>query len=81
MLDLGDEEMVSTAFDRIIRNAKEKAPNARIDGVTVQRMARTKDALEMILGIKRDPIFGRRRCRVEPDCGKARCSEPHASAL
>lgn len=58
MLDLGDEEMVSTAFDRIIRNAKEKAPHARIDGVTVQRMARTKDALEMILGIKRDPIFG-----------------------
>jgi acetyltransferase len=58
MLDLVDEEMVRAAFDRIIRNAQNKAPQARIEGVTVQRMARMIEALEMILGIKRDPVFG-----------------------
>jgi acetyltransferase len=58
MLDLGDEESVRSAFDRIIRNGRDKAPKAMIEGVTVQRMAGTKEAVEMILGIKRDPVFG-----------------------
>lgn len=58
MLDLADEEMVRAAFDRVVRNTTEKAPRARIDGVTVQRMARMSEAVEMILGIKRDPVFG-----------------------
>jgi len=58
MLDLEDEPMVRAAFERIIRNAAEKAPGARIEGVTVQRMAQTREALDMILGIKKDPVFG-----------------------
>ena len=29
-----------------------------ITGVTVQRMVDTKDGIELILGTKKDPIFG-----------------------
>ncbi len=58
LLDLEDEEMVRTAFDRILAGAKTKRPDAVLDGVTVQRMIKKKDALEMILGIKKDAVFG-----------------------
>ncbi len=58
MLDLEDEGMVRNAFDRIMANAAARRPDAKLLGVTVQRMVRTKDALEMILGIKKDPVFG-----------------------
>jgi len=33
-------------------------PDAHIDGVTVQPMFNAKDAIELILGIKKDPVFG-----------------------
>jgi acetyltransferase len=36
----------------------EKMPKAKIEGVTVQPMFNKKDGMELILGIKRDPIFG-----------------------
>jgi acetyltransferase len=39
-------------------NAAARRPDSKLLGVTVQRMVRTKDALEMILGIKKDPVFG-----------------------
>jgi acetyltransferase len=58
MLDLEDERMVRNAFDRIMANTAARMPEAKLLGVTVQRMVRTKDALEMILGIKKDPVFG-----------------------
>lgn len=58
MLDLEDREMVLAAFDRVTANLKARMPDARADGVTVQRMVKKKDALEMILGIKKDPVFG-----------------------
>ena len=34
------------------------SPEAQIEGVTVQRMINGKDAIELILGIKKDPVFG-----------------------
>ena len=57
-LDLADESMVRSAFELIINSAKKKLPGARVDGVTVQPMIREKDAIEMILGTKKDPVFG-----------------------
>jgi acetyltransferase len=58
VLDLENDEMVQSAFDRILASVGTKRPDARVEGVTVQRMVRMKDALEMILGIKKDPVFG-----------------------
>lgn len=57
-LNLKDEEMVRAAFRNMVKTASEKRPDARIDGVTIQRMVDTKDAVELIIGTKKDPEFG-----------------------
>ncbi len=57
-LNLKDEEMVRAAFRNIVKTAAEKRPDARIDGVTVQKMVDTKGAVELIVGTKKDPVFG-----------------------
>lgn len=57
-LDLPDEAAVRGAFERILSAARTARPGARLDGVTVQPMVRTADGVELILGYKRDPIFG-----------------------
>lgn len=57
-LNLGDDEMVKTAFEKMIPAVKERAPQARIEGVTVQSMVVARDAIELIIGIKKDPVFG-----------------------
>ena len=57
-LELEDAGMVRAAFLGMMKAVAERAPGARVDGVTVQRMIRVKDGIEMILGIKKDPTFG-----------------------
>ena len=57
-LDLGDDESVVAAYHHIVRNAARRRPGARLEGVTVQSMIRTRDALELILGVRKDPVFG-----------------------
>lgn len=57
-LDLGNEKLVRAAYERIMESARTKRPDARIEGVTVQKMASSKDAVELILGIKKDNVFG-----------------------
>jgi acetyltransferase len=57
-LDLEDGEAVRTAFRTMMDAVARKAPGARIDGVTVQKMVRLRDGVEMILGVKKDPTFG-----------------------
>ncbi|MEM2463416.1 MAG: GNAT family N-acetyltransferase [Candidatus Bathyarchaeia archaeon] len=56
-LDLNSEAEVREAFERIIKNAKGYNPNAEILGVTVQPMIK-KRGYEVIIGAKKDPIFG-----------------------
>ena len=58
MLNIENEEMVSAAFEKIISQVNKKMPKAYIEGITVQPMISSKDAVEMILGIKRDRVFG-----------------------
>jgi acetyltransferase len=57
-LNIKDEEMVRATFRNMLKTAAQKRPDARIDGVTVQRMVNTKDGIELIVGTKKDPIFG-----------------------
>lgn len=57
-LDLEDDHMVEAAFERMMVTVKERAPQAKIEGVTVQKMVKAKDAVEMIIGSKKDPTFG-----------------------
>jgi acyl-CoA synthetase (NDP forming) len=55
-LKLSDTAAVRSAFDQMIADVSRRAPHAKVDGVVVQRMA--SEGVEMILGIKRDPLFG-----------------------
>jgi acetate---CoA ligase (ADP-forming) len=55
-LKLRNANEVREAYKRIQIEVGRRAPNARIDGIVVQRMA--GEGVEMILGVKRDPLFG-----------------------
>lgn len=54
---IGDAQ-VRAVFDRIVGSARQLRPDAVILGVTVEPMITRKDALELIIGIKRDVTFG-----------------------
>jgi acetyltransferase len=56
LLNLDDELAVRGGFDALMRRASEKLPNARLQGVVVQAMSRGH--LELVVGVKRDPVFG-----------------------
>ena len=56
MLDLKTSGQVRKAYDEIMAAVNEKAPKARIWGVSVQKMARP--GIEIIIGVSKDPQFG-----------------------
>jgi acyl-CoA synthetase (NDP forming) len=53
---LAGEASVRAAFNEIIAAVKERQPQARIDGVAVQKMAPA--GTEVIVGLSKDPQFG-----------------------
>jgi len=55
-VNLKTDAEVGDAFDRIMASVKEKAPTARVRGVSVQEMA--PQGVEVIIGMTRDPQFG-----------------------
>jgi acyl-CoA synthetase (NDP forming) len=55
-LNLKNAAAVRSAFARIKASAKDAAPSAKIDGVSVQPMARP--GTEVIIGLTTDPQFG-----------------------
>ncbi len=55
-LGVGNADEVRTAFDRIQAAGKSAAPDAVIDGVSVQPMAGA--GTEVIMGMTKDPQFG-----------------------
>jgi acetyltransferase len=57
-LNISDDQQVLKAYQQIMEAAAVHLPSARIEGVTVQRMFPSVNAVEMILGIKKDKIFG-----------------------
>lgn len=57
-LNVADEHEVRVKFEKLIASARQHDPDARIDGVTVQRMVSVPRGCEMIVGAKRDPVFG-----------------------
>lgn len=58
MLSLKNAEGVIEAFNKIVQNAKEYDGQAIIEGVTVQKMVRLTDGIELIIGLKKDPVWG-----------------------
>jgi len=55
-LNLRTAAQVGKAYDEIMQSVKAKYPQARIDGVSVQKMARP--GVEVIIGMSKDPQFG-----------------------
>lgn len=49
---------VQLAWREIMESARTLAPDARIDGVTVEKMAAIQDGRELVIGVSRDPVFG-----------------------
>ena len=56
VLDVATEAGAGTAFARIMTRAARRKPKARLDGVLVAPMV--KGGVELILGARRDAIFG-----------------------
>ena len=55
-LNLRSEEEVGAAFDEIVAAARKAEPKARIEGVSVQKMA--APGVEVIMGMTKDAQFG-----------------------
>lgn len=57
-LNVASAEAVRSVFHGIVEDAKRLRPDARIDGVTIERMYSGTAARELMLGVLRDPVFG-----------------------
>jgi acetyltransferase len=58
VLNLKDAAQVSDSFYSLVTRAKQLRPDAEILGATVEPMISLVNGVELILGAKRDPIFG-----------------------
>jgi acyl-CoA synthetase (NDP forming) len=56
-LGLGDAHAVGAAWDAIMGAVGRDAPQARIDGLLIERMA-PAGGVETFVGVSRDPVFG-----------------------
>lgn len=56
LLNLEDAESVRRAFALVTRNSRQHHPEARIDGVVIQKMA--GGDTEFVIGLQNDPVFG-----------------------
>ena len=56
MLNIKDADELREAYGRVLKNAAEKAPGAKINGVLVQPML--PQGVEVIVGVNVDPQFG-----------------------
>jgi acyl-CoA synthetase (NDP forming) len=56
VLGLQNPQSVAVAYDQIIRSARRYKPDARIEGVLVQKMA--PRGHELVIGMVNDPTFG-----------------------
>ena len=56
VLGLQDQQSVAAAYDQIIGSARHYKPDARIEGVLVQKMA--PRGHELVIGMVNDPTFG-----------------------
>lgn len=57
-LNLADSDSVREAALYMLKRVSDAAPGAMLEGFTVQAMARTQGAHELILGCINDPVFG-----------------------
>ncbi len=57
-LDVSSDDAVRQTYERMVHTARQKRPEATILGVTVQKMVSYPYGFELIVGAKKDPVFG-----------------------
>lgn len=57
-MNLASQAAVRQAAEDMLRKVREAAPQARIDGFTIQPMIRRPGAHELLLGVAEDRVFG-----------------------
>jgi acetyltransferase len=57
-LNLGGDDAVRAAFEKMVQTARQRCPDAHITGVTLQSMESHPNSFELLLGAKKDPVFG-----------------------
>jgi acetyltransferase len=57
-LDLPDQESARAEAEALLARVRAARPQARIDGILVQQMIRRPGAIELLVGLTEDPVFG-----------------------
>ncbi|MCG5509668.1 bifunctional acetate--CoA ligase family protein/GNAT family N-acetyltransferase [Ectothiorhodospira lacustris] len=57
-LNIASAESVRSAFQTMIEDTRRLRPDARINGVTIERMHKSTYGRELMVGVLRDPVFG-----------------------
>jgi acetyltransferase len=55
---VSSDEKTSRVYREIVSRARHMRPDAKVEGVTIQPMISSGEGIELIVGAKRDPIFG-----------------------
>ncbi len=58
LLNINDAAAVRSGFDSIFVRCHDKRPDVRVEGVTIEPMKIDPTGRELIVGAKRDPVFG-----------------------
>lgn len=58
MLNIQQPQDIAVAFKTMMERVSAYDPSARLEGVTVEPMAKAKDSRELIIGVSRDSVFG-----------------------
>jgi len=58
VLNVTNEKAVRETWDQMMAKAAERQPDAVIVGATVQKMVSYPNSFELIMGTKKDPVFG-----------------------
>ncbi len=57
-LNISDAQSVRRTYTGLVDKAAKLRPEARVEGVTVEHMASSRSARELMIGLIHDPIFG-----------------------
>ena len=57
-LNINSAQGVRAAYRQLIDDVQSRVPDARISGVTVEKMFRSSNGRELMIGVIRDPVFG-----------------------
>ena len=58
LLNINNAHMVRGAYRELMEQVASSRPDARIDGVTVEKMHHSRNGRELMIGIIDDPVFG-----------------------